>query len=574
MTGAPVIYLDFETYYDQGYSLQNLPTAQYVRDERFQALGAAVAAGHGHPAWLTFDESGDGLDVLRTAIPGAVVVAHNAAFDAAVLDRLLPGVTPALWLCTMNWTRYAISQGALPPDARTGLAWWGSFLEYRKGDTAAAVAAGGQQLATYAERDIELLRRVFAWLRKVCPWPLHECRASDLHVRMAANPVLELDTPLLESLATGPLPEAEALRSRDTFAAVLRKCGVEPGTKQGARGRPTYAFAKTDPFMQSLARHPDPRVRKLRELKTMGGSTIEATRAQRFLDVGSPLPAPLWYYGAHTGRASGADGLNMQNLPSGPLRRALRAPDGHVLVVADYSQIEARVIAWGADCAGALGPFVSGRDPYKEAATAIFHVDYDEVSPLQRDQAKAAVLALGFGQSANGFLGYCQGYQIDMDERTANWIVSVFRRQRPALVAFWRTMFERLLRDGHLKLPSGRLLTYPDMQRQGRDVKYWRHHLFSRGAGRQAVNLWPRLVAQNWTQAVARDVSYHAALRMPGRPALLVHDEVVLVVPRDAGGHVTIEEQVSSVMLDLPEWAAGLPVDCEVTVMETYGGNP
>src|SRR5690625_5215579 len=89
MTGAPVIYLDFETYYDQGYSLQNLPTAQYVRDERFQALGAAVAAGHGHTAWLTFDESGDGLDVLRTAIPGAVVVAHNAAFDAAVLDRLL-----------------------------------------------------------------------------------------------------------------------------------------------------------------------------------------------------------------------------------------------------------------------------------------------------------------------------------------------------------------------------------------------------------------------------------------------------------------------------------------------------
>src|SRR5690625_7179339 len=93
MTGAPVIYLDFETYYDQGYSLQNLPTAQYVRDERFQALGAAVAAGHGHTAWLPFDESGDGLDVLRTAIPGAAGVAHNAAFDAAVLDRRLPGVT-------------------------------------------------------------------------------------------------------------------------------------------------------------------------------------------------------------------------------------------------------------------------------------------------------------------------------------------------------------------------------------------------------------------------------------------------------------------------------------------------
>lgn len=561
------LFLDFETYYDKDYSLSKMPTMQYVRDPRFECLGVALAVGGDPAAWLP-GPAGLELESLRNQVSGQIVVAHNAAFDAAVLDRILPGVEPKLWICTMNWSSYAISQGVLPADARTGLGWWGDFLGIKKGDTAAAVEAGGDELEAYAEQDINILRSVFEWLQEHCPWPSFEARVSDLHVRMAANPRLELDQHLLESLVSDPIPEASQLRSRNRFAEILRAAGVEPGVKPGARGD-TYAFAKTDKFMQDLAQHPDPVVRKLHELKTEGGSTIESTRAQRFLDVGSPLPVPLWYYGAHTGRASGGEGLNLQNLPSGPLRQSIQAPVGYKLVSADYSQIEARVIAWGAGCDGALAPFVTGRDPYRETATTMYGVAYEDVTPDQRARSKAAILALGFGQGSGGFQTFCQQFRIDMDQRTADWMVSTFRRERPELVEFWHLTFQRLMRQGYLELPSGRLLTYPDLSKTGGDVSFQRHQVFSRGRGRQRVNLWHGIAAQNWTQAAARDIIYHAALNMPWRVVMQVHDELVLIVPEDTED---IEGQVTRVMLDLPAWAEGLPADCEVDIMDNYGG--
>ena len=74
-------------------------------------------------------------------------------------------------------------------------------------------------------------------------------------------------------------------------------------------------------------------------------STLERTRAQRFLDIATrgSLPVPLNYYGAHTGRwaASKGSGINLQNLKRKSfLRRAIHAPDGYVLGVCDLSQIE------------------------------------------------------------------------------------------------------------------------------------------------------------------------------------------------------------------------------------------
>jgi len=83
-------------------------------------------------------------------------------------------------------------------------------------------------------------------------------------------------------------------------------------------------------------------------------STLERTRAQRFLDISKRgrLPVPLNYYGAHTGRwsASEGGGVNVQNMKRGSfLRKAILAPTGHDLVVCDLSQIEPRVLAWLTD---------------------------------------------------------------------------------------------------------------------------------------------------------------------------------------------------------------------------------
>ena len=568
-----VLFLDFETYYEPkgGYSLSKMPTMQYIRDKRFECLGCGFGR-QGKPWWVP----GDALPGHLSSIDWSttIAVAHNAAFDGAVLAERY-GCKPAHWIDTKSWAQYAVAQGALPPDASTSLAWLGEFLGLSKGDTAEAVAAGGDTLAAYGLRDIEITRRLLDWLATHCPMPDLETRTIDLHVRMAAEPVLQLDVPLLTTIARGDEadPElAKAVRSRSRFAVALRACGVEPGTKTSpTTGKSTLALAKDDAFMRGLARHADPRVRRLHELRVSSASTIAATRAERFLAVGAPMPVPLWYYGAHTGRSSGADKLNMQNLPRAGFRDALVAPEGHRLVAADYSQVEARVLAWGAQDAAALAPFLSGRDPYKTVAADLYNCAYDEVDDEQRRRAKAAVLALGFGQGPTGFMAYCERFGIEMEPREADRIVQAWRRGRPAMVRFWSELYNRATTNGELTLPSGRKLTYPDIRRAGyRKFEYQRPAIFSkRRGGRDVVRLWPGLVTENWVQAVARDIIWHAAVRMPWRVVMQIHDEVIMAVPTDEVPDAVPE--IERVMLSVPGWAEGLPVACEVAVGQTYG---
>src|SRR6056297_2682270 len=132
------LILDFETHYDQDYSLAKMPTMQYVRDARFECLGCAVHfAPHGDDRWLPgFDFAKGWFECIDWS--NTIAVAHNAQFDGVVLHHHF-GHAPAFWLDTKDWTQYAISQGALPPDASTSLRAWGERLGLAKGDTAEAV---------------------------------------------------------------------------------------------------------------------------------------------------------------------------------------------------------------------------------------------------------------------------------------------------------------------------------------------------------------------------------------------------------------------------------------------------
>src|SRR6056297_3308394 len=497
-----LLILDFETHYDQDYSLAKMPTMQYVRDARFECWGCAFGTADGDyyaPMWAGEDFPDSTVGRLnRIDWPNTIAVAHNAQLDGAVLHHHF-GHAPAFWLDTLDWTRYAISQGALPPDASTSLRAWGERLGLAKGDTADAVAAGGDALGDYAVRDIEITRLALDWLREHCPWPEAEWRISDLHVRMATQPRLALDKPLLERLAADTLdPEmAKAVRSRETFATALRAICIEPGTRTSpANGKQTYAFAKTDRFMRELGNHPDPRARTLAELKAQGGSTIVAARAQRFLDVGDPLPVPLRYYGAHTGRASGLDKLNLQNLPRGQFRDVLRAPEGYALVAADYSQIEPRVTAWGAGDEYALSVFKPGEDPYiAMAADEIYHLLESQIDTEKRRTAKPVLIGAGFGMSGNGMVAYAaQTFGVQMDVRQAYGLIENFRRLRPRMCAWWQEIYREVLDEGELVLPSGRKLTYPGIEQRGREVTYRRQTAFSKRRDGDVVNLWHGLV--------------------------------------------------------------------------------
>src|SRR6056297_4184400 len=126
-----LLILDFETHYDQDYSLSKMPTMQYVRDARFECLGCAF---HDFPNG-TYWAPAPAAVLAAQDWPNTIAVAHKPQFDGAVLHHHF-GHAPAYWLDTKDWTQYAISQGALPPDASTSLHAWGERLGLAKGDTA------------------------------------------------------------------------------------------------------------------------------------------------------------------------------------------------------------------------------------------------------------------------------------------------------------------------------------------------------------------------------------------------------------------------------------------------------
>jgi len=513
---------------------------------------------------------------------GAVAVAYNAAFDAAVAYKAY-GWRPRFWLDPQLMVRYAIAQGILPATLGTSLAEVGEYYGYTKGDTAAAVDAGGEALAEYALQDLRIMEAIRADLQPRIP--AMELALMDLHVKMNAYPRLELDTALLTELARkDDIPDdiAKACRSRDTFVGLLEQRGVAVEYKTTAKGHQAPALAKTDDFMTQLQNSDDPVVRRLAEIRLQVASNIKETRSQRFLSIGAPLPVPLLYYGAHTGRASGLDRMNMQNLPArgdaGRIRHALQAPAGHKLVICDSAQVEVRVIGWLAGCRRLLEvarAFDAGTGPdfyVSFAADTMFPgTPVDQVTPYQRKISKPPVLACGFAQQRRGLIGYASGMGVELSEGEAQHAVQGYRQQYPEVVAYWNHTMNEVMQTGQQLLPSGRVLTYPDLRNEGREVVYSKHSIFSKAKTmRDDVKVWHGLLTENIVQAVARDVVMWQTLQLSRKwdVILSVHDEAVLCVPEDQADEAARDAE--HWFATVPSWAEGLPVAGEAHISDHY----
>lgn len=563
------IILDFESHYDGEYSLTKMPTMQYIRDARWQCKGCGVQIQNDAPVYVQPDRLPELFDQLPWS--QVRVIAHNASFDLAVLSERY-GKFPAASIDTQHVAQYAVAQGQLPPSQRVSLAALAPLVGMVKGDTDEAVGAGGQALVDYGLQDVRIER---ALLDHLPPLPALEQETSELIVRMATRPRLELDVDLLESIGEEqPPPEAMLLRSKDNFAAALRALGVEPATKPGKKG-PQFAFAKADAFMRELLESDDDMVRVLAELRVYGQSNIERTRAQRMLSNGSPAPIPLAYYAAHTGRHGGRDKLNYQNLPARMgvprLRKALLAPEGYKLVVVDSSQIEVRVLAWLAGDQALLDEFRHGVDPYRAFGATLYGCEPEQVTGRQRTVAKAAVLALGFGQGAAGFLAYCGRFGVAIGQAEAQRAVEVYRAKRHRVVAHWHRLENHVRAQRERELPSGRKLVYNGFALDNGEMSWERPRIFQKRKEAVRDKLWHGKLVENEVQAVARDVVF-GQTNLLGRRwdvVLSLHDEAVLVVPEDA-----VDEAVRhchAAFTTPPLWAPDIPLGCEVKVGNNYG---
>lgn len=265
-------------------------------------------------------------------------------------------------------------------------------------------------------------------------------------------------------------------------------------------------------------------------------------------------------------------------LASDLLRSMLVAEDGHRLMFADYSAIEARVLAWVAGQNDLVETFRKGGDVYKEMASAIYNVDVEAVTDGQRQVGKMAILGCGYGMGGKRFAEQCATMGIKVDEDEAKRIVAVYREKNNRIAQYWRDVeqdFVDMVKEAGrvgtipLALPSGRSLTYHNPRIIQRETPWGAMRDTAQvdtlnSVTRQWVSqiIWGGLLTENVVQATARDMMATAmmALEVKGYNVILsVHDEIISEVPDNFG---SLDEMID-IMTQVPAWAKGCPINAE-----------
>ena len=255
-----------------------------------------------------------------------------------------------------------------------------------------------KQIADGCLHDVELTANLFNTM--IESYPQSELDLIDATVRLFTEPKLEGDLDILEDCLTDAIYERDhwpeklgvckdVLLSDRKFASLLAGTGIELPTKLSpTSGKPIHAFAKSDKSFTDLREHEDKNVRDIVEARLAVKTSIAETRAARLLDTAlrGSIPVYLRYYGAHTGRFSGGDKVNLQNLPrNSKLRGGLKAPTGHTLIWADFSQIECRILACLQDVKDYEEALKPGADVYSEFGTRLFRYSVPKVKERNSD---------------------------------------------------------------------------------------------------------------------------------------------------------------------------------------------
>ena len=608
-----LVTLDFETYYDQDYSLRKLTTAEYIQDDRFKVHMVGIKIDNG-PTTVHCDPVAITENLYRIDWDKATLVCQNTHFDGFILSERY-SIFPKAYADTRS-----MSQALYVGEQSHSLAAIADrlFTDWRKGDELAdskgVETLTGELLlniSDYCTNDVELTYA--AYKEMIDYMPCKELELIDLTARMFCQPWLKLDVERAASslcdiqdrkkevIKKSGLAKTK-LSSNPQFAGWIVEQGMKPPKKVSpTTGKETWALGKNDlAFQQLIADHPEHS--DVWEARLEAKSTIAEKRTERFIrhaEVnGGRMPVPLNYYGAHTGRFSGRDKINFQNLQRGSeLRKCLIAPDGYQLVVVDSSNIEARMLAWLAGQDDLLEIFRSGGDVYCDMASKIYGFPVNKIDhPTERFVGKTAILGLGYGMSWRKFqmtlATGAMGPRVDVDDIQAKLVVNTYRESNSSIVALWREMDRAIhemiepsflfkaagllpVSQNRIKLPSQLYLRYPRLRYNispaNDDYGYSRPEIMYGEANR----LYGGKLTENVIQALARIVVCDQMLEIDkacqevdGAVVLTVHDEVVAAVP-DAYVEEMFDLAVSA-MRTPPAWAADLPLDAEGGYAKEY----
>lgn len=612
-----IITLDMETYYDsKTFTLKKQTTEEYVRSPEFQAIGVAVKVNNGETGWA----SGTHKE-LKSFLKGydfenSMLVCQNTMFDGFILSEIF-GIHAKWYADTMLMAK-AIHGFDAPASLKALAELYGvghKGTEVISADGMRREDFTEEELSAYGDyciNDVELTYNIFNQMVRG-GFPKKEMQLIDLTLKMFVRPLLVLDRDLLtthlaeirrkkDSLLTESGCTVDDLMSNQKFAELLESFGVIPPTKiSPTTGKETYAFAKKDAEFLALQEHEDFRVQAIVAARLGVKSTLEETRTERFIGIADrgPIPVPLAYYAAHTGRWGGSDKINLQNLPSrgenaGRIKNAILAPEGYVMIDSDSSQIEARVLAWLAGQEDLITDFREGRDVYKIMASAIYGKPVEDITKPERFMGKTVVLGCGYGLGAVKFRDSLKLEGVDLTKQEASKIIRTYRNTYPDIVALWQRaqlMLERMVigdavtlgRKGVLKvipeknsilLPSGLYLPYQNLRlnkvtEADEEGEIKEEYVYK---SRKGINkIYGGKVVENVCQAVARCIIGEQMIRIAKRyeTVLTVHDAVACIAPEDQAEEA--QAYVEECMRWVPEWAEGLPVNCESGYGRSYG---
>ena len=289
---------------------------------------------------------------------------------------------------------------------------------------------------------------------------------------------------------------------------------------------------------------------------------------------------------------------NVPDVLSQLIRTAFVPRARHRFIVADFSAIEARVIAWLAGEQWRLDVFETHGKIYEASAAQMFGVPLESIgkgSPL-RQKGKVAELALGYQGGPNALIAM-GALKMGLTEDELPDIVKAWRKANPAIVSLWRNLeesfsdaiqtppvvihtllnklrFQMTKNMAFIELPSGRKLAYVRPELTPHPKFAGREQITYMGVN-QMTRKWTRLstyagkIAENVVQAIARDCLAESLMRLHAagyRTVMHVHDEVVLEVPIGESS----AEQVAQIMGESISWAPGLPLRADAFETDYY----
>ena len=632
--GRRVLYLDTETY--SSVDLRSSGLFKYMEASDFEVL-LLPFAWNDEPVRVLdlFDEQdrAELPDILAgLKDPDTIKVAHNSAFERNAYRRQFGFYQPpeewvdTMILAAMNGLPMSLDEaGAALQLPLQKLKEGTALINYFCKPCKPTLSNGGrtrnlpyhapdkwERFKAYAARDVETEREIYKRLQQF-PVPEWERRVWALDARINERGVL-VDQELVsaaiavdDAFRTAHMNELERLTGLENPNSVAQlKLWLEAvGVSADSLNKATVAD-----LLDSV---PDRTTRRVLELRQLLGktSTKKYQAMQSAACQDDRVRGLLQYYGAaRTGRWAGRL-VQVQNLPQNHLdniadvremvreqdladlvleydsvpdvlsqliRTAFVAKPGHTFLVADYSAIEARVIAYLAGEQWRLDVFAQGGDIYCSSASQMFKVPVEKhgVNGHLRQKGKVAELACGYGGGVSALKAFGAD-KMGLSEEEMQQIVDQWRAASPTIPQFWReteTAAKNALRNPgrtfsiqcgvkyrkdadalRCRLPSGRILTYWGARLdddgkvcfmgQNQTTRKW-----------EKMETWGGRLVENIVQAYARDCLAVALLRLDEAGHSItfhVHDEVIVEAPDG-----TTWQEVAEIMGRPVDWAPGL----------------